>query len=496
MTVKQKLEWTLPKSRGKMWSFEEALAYLASARKFGIRPGLERMEQLLERLGNPQNAYPVIHIAGTNGKGSVSSMSAYIAAASGKKTGLFTSPYLSNFNERIRVIDGIKGLEALFLNYRSAEIPDKQFAKVMSLVAFEVEIMTTKGYEHPTEFEMITAAAFLYFAEMKCDLVILETGLGGRLDSTNLAGRKMATVITALGYDHMDRLGNTMTEIASEKAGIMLPGVPCFLYDPRDTDLSTEDAEAALAVVTAKAEELGCPLTLVSQQDIQIISSFVTGQSFLYKNQGPYHIQLAGDYQAQNASLAIAACASFTSLSKIEDGIALAKWPGRLECLSQSPFILIDGAHNLQGVKALNQYLKRFHSGEKLVILFGVLRDKEYDKMLDEILSTQACQIAQIICVEADFHRALPAEKLADCFAKKLTSLQPGCSYEVENLDKLATQPITLYNDKILYSKDLTKATQFAYDLAVSRQMSLISFGSLYLIGDVRPILIGYTGGL
>lgn len=496
MPLQDKIDWSWPLSKGKIWSFEEALDYLAQARRFGIRPGLDRMQQLLERLGNPQNAYPVIHIAGTNGKGSVSSMVAYIAAASGKKTGLFTSPYLSNFNERIRVIDGIKGLQASFLNARASEIPDRQFAKVMNLVAFEVEIMKNKGFEHPTEFEMITAAAFLYFAEMKCDLLVLETGLGGRLDSTNLAGKKLATVITALGYDHMDRLGNTMAEIAGEKAGIMLPGVPCFLYNPRDTDLSPEDAQAALDVVTAKAEELGCPLTLISRKDIQIISSFVTGQSFLYKEQGPYHIQLAGDYQAQNAGLAIEACATFTGRDKIEEGIALAKWPGRLESLSQSPLILLDGAHNPQGVRSLDKHLKRFHSGEKLVILFGVMRDKDYASMIDDFLASTTYQVAQIICVEVNFHRALPAEKLADCFVEKLSKLRPDHSYRAENLDKLASQPITLYNDRVLYSKDLTKATRYAYDLAVGRHLSLVAFGSLYLIGDVRPILIGYTGGL
>ncbi len=475
--------------KSKYWSFEQALEFLATARKFGIRPGLERIKQLLNMMGNPQNAYPVIHIAGTNGKGSVSSMCAFIAAASGKRTGLFTSPYLTNFNERIRIIDGTKGLQNLFQDNRSAEISDRHFSKIMALIAFEVEVLKAKGFEMPTEFEMITAAAFIYFAEMNCDIVILETGLGGRLDSTNVCSNKIVNVITALSYDHVDRLGHTMAEIACEKAGIIQENVPTILYNPHDTELLESDAIQAEQVIREKAKELNSELTIVNGENIEILSSFVSGQSFMYQNHGPYHIQLAGDYQAQNASLAIEACQHITNQMNIEKGLSMAKWAGRLECLSKNPFLLVDGAHNIQGISGLKKYLEKFFSGQKIVILFGVLKDKAHEEMISEFLKSNLYQIAQIICTQPDFPRAMPAEELANEFAEKLQQKYPKSKINLKKIDELETKQKPLYNE-ILYANDLNMATKYAFDLARRENLPLISFGSLYMIGDVRPILL------
>ncbi len=476
------------------WSFEEALDFLYGTRKFGIKPGLERIRQFMDLLGNPQNAYPVVHIAGTNGKGSISSMCAYTAAAGGKRVGLFTSPYLTHFNERIRVIDGRKGLEKIFLDPRSSEISDSDFAKIMALLAFEIEIIKAKGGESPTEFEILTAAAFVYFAEMKCDIVILETGLGGRLDSTNIAEKKIVTVISALSYDHMDKLGSTISEIAMEKAGIMRQDIPTILYNPHDTELSPEDAAAALNVIETRALELHSELTIVSRRDIEILSSFVSGQSFTYQNKGPYHIQLGGDYQSQNASLAIEACRYFSDQKTIEEALAMAKWPGRLECLSQKPFILIDGAHNYQGIVGLRKYLEKFMAGQKLIFLFGVLGDKAYPEMINHIVGSNIYKPGQIIATEPDFFRALPADQTALEFTKCLNRQAQKNKYSVNALGELESEQNPLYNDVVLYEHDLKKATAYAYQLAVRNNIPLIAFGSLYMIGDIRPELFHFMG--
>ncbi|MGB4610221.1 MAG: folylpolyglutamate synthase/dihydrofolate synthase family protein [Saccharofermentanales bacterium] len=513
MTVKiRKRKCKNNNKEGMYWSLEKSLEYLAEARKYGIRPGLVRIEQLLERLGNPQNACPVIHIAGTNGKGSISSMCAYIAANSGLRTGLFTSPYLTNFNERIRVIDGHEGIQNLYKDARSAEISDEDFAKTLMLIAYEVEIMSLKGFDRPTEFEMITAAAFVYFAEMGCDLVVLETGMGGRLDATNVVTKPIATIISALSYDHTGRLGSTMSKIAAEKAGIMRPDVPVFVYNPYDTELTETDASNVKQTLLKHAEKINAPLSIINRSDIEYQSSYLTGQTFMYKAAGPFHVQLGGDYQAQNAALAIEACRLIIKDEKlIQSGVALAKWAGRLECISQSPFIMIDGAHNKQGVYGLRQHLEKFLRDRKLVFLVGVLHDKDYKAMLDIICSSELYDIAEIICTCPDFPRALKAKNLAAEFARfynrekpevaeqnkpqnelsDKSQLKTQIKYQIRELTELESEEIPLYNEKhIWYSSDRKAATEFAYELAYKKRLALVTFGSLYLIGEVRPYLL------
>ncbi|HHT25342.1 MAG TPA: bifunctional folylpolyglutamate synthase/dihydrofolate synthase [Clostridiaceae bacterium] len=523
---------------GIYWSLEKSLEYLAEARKFGIRPGLARIEQLLERLGNPQNACPVIHIAGTNGKGSISSMCAYIAANSGLRTGLFTSPYLTNFNERIRIIDGHEGIQNLYKDARSSEISDEDFAKTLMLIAYEVEIMSVRGFDRPTEFEMITAAAFVYFAEMRCDLVVLETGMGGRLDSTNVVEEPLATIISALSYDHTGRLGSTISKIAAEKAGIMRPNVPVFVYNPYDTELTESDAAIVKQTLSEHAKNVNAPLSIVNRSDIEYQSSYLTGQTFTYKSAGPFHLQLSGDYQAQNAALAIEACRLIIKDENlIQSGISLAKWAGRLECISQAPFILIDGAHNKQGVYGLRQHLEKFLKGHKLVILAGVLHDKDYKAMLDIICSSELYDIAEIICTSPDFPRALKAKNLAVEFAKHYnqknsrtkfreesqnkfleksdidsrdnfydqlpnksqlkTQNKPRDKYQIKEITELESKEIPLYNEnRIWFTSDRKAATEFAYGLACKKRLPLVMFGSLYLLGEVRPYLLDLLEGL
>ena len=266
-----------------------------------------------------------------------------------------------------------------------------------------VEQMTAEGMEHPTEFELITAAGFWYFARQKCDLVVLETGLGGRLDSTNVIETPLACVITALGYDHMDRLGSTMREIAAEKAGIIKPGCPVFLYNPHDLDLTAKDAEDALSVVNLKCQEQGASLQLVSRTDIHVFEYNWDGQVFSDFISGLIlQTSLLGIFQPMNATLAARVCQilELASDDAIREGIALARWPARLEVMRRQPPIILDGAHNPQGCRALAATLARLLPAQPVVFLAGMLQDKDYEKMLRIMLETADYRPLAFICVK------------------------------------------------------------------------------------------------
>ena len=240
-----------------------APAFLQSANKFGIKLGLERMQALLLKLGNPEKSLHAYHIAGTNGKGSVSAYCASMLAWDGKKVGLYTSPFLERFSERIRVLDGREGLLTWEQDDTYGEIDAKRLSELSDLVESKVAELIAEGQEHPTEFELVTAVAFLYFKEQQCDAVVLETGLGGRLDSTNVIEQPAATIITALGYDHMDRLGDTLGKIAGEKGGIIKEGCPVFAIDTHQSAVEAADAEEAKQVIEDIAASKHAPLTWV-----------------------------------------------------------------------------------------------------------------------------------------------------------------------------------------------------------------------------------------
>ena len=238
---------------------------MQSALSFGIKPGLERMLELSRYLGRPEQKLRVFHLAGTNGKGSTSSYLTHILASGGYRVGWFTSPYLERFTERIRVLSGAADLAAYDRDEKAGEIGEIDFARIMSTISQAVTDMLATGQEHPTEFELITAAAMLWFAEQNCDYVVLETGLGGRLDATNICNQPEAVIITSLGYDHMDRLGTTIAEIATEKAGIFKKGTPVYAYDPAASYLSVTEQD--IVRTDEKAAELSCPLTWIGPDE-------------------------------------------------------------------------------------------------------------------------------------------------------------------------------------------------------------------------------------
>ena len=470
-------------------NFEEARLYLSSALAFGIQLGLQRMNRLMDLLDHPERQTQYIHIAGTNGKGSTAAYCASILAMSNRRVGVYTSPYLVRFTERIRILEGIAGLQELAEDETTGEIAPDEFAAIMTRVRTAVEAMLAEGsgQEHPTEFELITAAAFLYFAEKKCDLVVLETGLGGRLDSTNVIEKPLASIITALGYDHMDRLGSTLAEIAAEKAGIIKPGCPVFLYDPHDLNLSSEDAEAAFRVIQKKCAQdtIQAPLHVVHQAELVSGSYGLDGQTFIDTTSG-LHLttSLMSMIQPMNAALAVRACRalSLATDEQIQAGIAATRWPARMELLRTEPPVILDGSHNPQGCQALAASLNRLLPGKPAIFLAGILQDKDYTDMLRTMLKGVAYRPYAFICVTPDNPRALPAEALAEAVRR------------AADFEQLPSPDRSRYNslDAVMTAASPADGARFALDLAIDSGIALCAFGSLYMVGGIRNILAAW----
>lgn len=449
--------------------------------KFGSRLGLERMAGMMNLLGHPGQDIPCIHIAGTNGKGSVTTMTAGILAASGRRVGVYTSPYLHRFTERIRIIDGTKGLERLSRDEAEGEISKEETARCITEVKKAIGRITGAGGDHPTEFEIVTAAAFLHFRNMHCDFMVLETGLGGRLDSTNIIRNPLKCVITAIGLDHMDRLGNTIEEIAAEKAGIIKKGSEVVMLYPGDYS-DPVDAQKIYDVFLNKAHEMDTlPIHLTGKSDITPGRYSLNGQSFTLRifnrRSGRFRkvrirTTLLGTFQPMNCALAAAACSGLADIEDIVKGITLSRWPGRMEVLRRSrPTVILDGAHNVQGAAALRESLELFFTGKKMIFLCGVMRDKDYRTLLGTMLTSRRYSIAGIYCTKPANPRALPSADLAGCIAEILDNL-PSSGY-----NRLVD---------IFYRDDVIGITQDALSAAMSADAVLVVFGSLYMAGTVR----------
>lgn len=461
-------------------NFEEARSWLTSSLAFGIQMGLHRMNRLMDLLGHPEKDLHCIHIAGTNGKGSVSSYCAAILAAAGHRTGVFTSPYLERLTERIRVIEGLPGLQQLQADETAGEIEPDAFAEALSQIHPAVSRMLAEGYEHPTEFEILTAAGFLYFADQNCDVVVLETGLGGRLDSTNIISQPLACLITALGFDHMDRLGDTMAEIAAEKAGIIKSGSPVFLYNPHDLELTAEQADDAEQAIRHRCLETGSPLCKISQIEIEKIAYSWDGQTFSDRKTGlMLQTSLLGLFQPMNAAMAARVCLSLglADAKAVSLGLSVARWPARLEVLRREPPVLLDGAHNLQGCQALAAALSKLLPGQPVIFLTGMLQDKDYHAMLRAVLDQPGYRPAAVFCVKPDSPRALQATELATAAAKVMTQLHIPLNSGYNVLDAI-------------HAIDSPgEGARQAFQLATKTGTALCAFGSLYMAGSIRGIL-------
>ena len=368
--------------------YKEALAYINGVEFFGSKPGLTRIRELLERLGDPQKKLRFIHIAGTNGKGSCAAMTASILKAAGYKTGLYTSPYLYRFNERMQI--------------NGRQIEDDALAEIVSRVRPAAEAMA----DHPTEFELMTAAALLWYAQETCDVVVLEVGLGGRFDATNIIGAPEAAVIMNIGLDHTAVLGDTLEQIAFEKAGIIKPGTDAVLF---------EQGEEATGVVRRRCEELGVPLHIADFS--QLVSEFdsLYGQSFTYRGQ-PYALPLLGAHQLKNAAVVLELVEVLRKKGwkleqgDVEHGLYAVSWPGRFELVSDEPYFVVDGGHNPQCAETVRDNLLHYFPDKRRILLLGVLRDKDYPG-LTAILDAAA---DEYVCITPASARALPAEELAE----------------------------------------------------------------------------------
>lgn len=413
--------------------------------RFGSVLGLERMNILLKKLGNPQDDLKVIHVAGTNGKGSICRYVYEVLQAAGYQTGLYTSPYIEVFNERIE--------------FNGAYISDEDLNRCTEIVLAKSEEMVKEGDESPTEFEVVTAIAFLYFKEQKADYVVLEVGLGGRGDSTNVVKNPLACIIASISLDHTDRLGNTIPEIAFEKAGIIKEGCPV---------ISSTDREDAKAVFSKRAAELGAPFYDAQQLSCKICEQTLEGYCFETEILGQKYdieISMLGKHQTQNALAALYALAllneqgSITvTMEAVKQGFKRAKQIGRFEILKRNPFVIIDGAHNPDGSKALREAVNLHFEGKKILMTVGILQDKDVDEVLDNFLAITN----DFVVTEPDNPRKLAAAQLA-----KMITAKGGNCIIIESPEDAAEYARQRYED---------------YDL-------LLFAGSLYLIGEIRGYL-------
>lgn len=435
----------------------DPIAYINTPHWQASRLGLERIRELLERLGRPQDRLKFVHVAGANGKGSICAYLASILSAAGHRTGMFTSPYIERFEERIRV-DG-------------AMISPDELRDVTLAVREHAEAMAEETGDHPTEFELMTAVALEHFARCGCDIVVLEVGLGGRLDSTNVIDAPEACVIARIGLDHTALLGNTLAAIAGEKAGIIKEGSAVVSW-PQEPE--------AMAVIEHAAAEHGCELRVpdfaqLEEGAIRWEDGASPFRSFSYKEWADLRTGILGSYQPQNATVALEVVDVLRGRGwRIPDeavraGVAQTRWPGRFEIVEggSSPdgfAIVVDGGHNPQGARALADSLAEVFPGCKPVFVIGVLEDKDYPRMLEDVLPLGSA----FVCVTPDNPRALPAHKLARAIRWTGQDLL-GCS--------ACVNPVV--------ARDFEDAIRRARELAGPDGL-ICAFGSLYSVAALK----------
>ena len=438
-------------------TYTEALEYIHSVCWQRSRPGLSRIEALMKKLGDPQKSLRFIHVVGTNGKGSVSAMTASVLSAAGYKVGLYTSPFIVRFNERMR-IDG-------------CDISDEELARVTEYVRPFADSME----DAPTEFELITAIAFVYFKEHGCDFVVLEAGMGGRLDSTNIIDAENAavSVITGIAMDHTAFLGDTPEKIAAEKAGIIKKGVP-VIFGGAHTPVGAKQGECEVdsiscaAVIRAKAKEMGAPYIEADYTRLSNVKTDIFGADFDFENIKGLHIPLAGIYQPYNAATVLTVIEALNesganiTADAIKRGLASVSWPGRFEILCREPLIISDGGHNPEGIDAAVASAKTYFGDEKIYLLTGVMADKDYRHMARR-MEEVACRA---FTVRPDNYRALSADEYARVFESDGI---PSEGFETVREAVFAAARACRENGK-----------------------ALLCLGSLYMYGEVRAAVEEY----
>ncbi len=422
-------------------NYEDARKYIDSIARFGSKLGLENIRNLMRLLGDPQEKLKFVHVAGTNGKGSTVAFLNSVLMKAGYRTGMYTSPFVERFSERIRVY--------------GEEIGEEDFARLATKVRCAAVKMKEEGIGEPTEFEIISAIAFLYFFEQKCDICILEVGLGGRLDATNVINKPLLCMITPISYDHTEILGDTLEKIAFEKAGIIKKNSTVLVHPQEDGVLKVFEDVCRQKEAELKICKLPKGYLKADPDGVDFETYGIT-----------CHISLLGDYQINNASMAVKAaqilCEKGFDIKEedIKNGLSSAEWPARFELIRKDPCVFIDGSHNAEGMERLASSLRLYFPDRQIVFIIGILKDKDYKRMLDTILPL--AKTVYTVTVPSD--RTLKADELLS-EVKKRTAVYA----------EAVGDPITAYK----------KAIKKAGSTDV-----ICACGSLYYVGIIRSFVL------
>ncbi|MFL0194565.1 bifunctional folylpolyglutamate synthase/dihydrofolate synthase [Clostridium sp. WILCCON 0269] len=443
-------------------NYKDTLQYINNIAKFGVNLGLERTEKILELLGSPHKKIKTLHVAGTNGKGSITVMISKILMEAGFKVGMYTSPYLEEFEERIQI--------------NGENISHDDLSRVVTKVSKIVDRVLELGYDNPTEFEIITCAMFYYFWEKNVQIAVIEVGLGGRFDSTNVmipfsreyGGGVMASIIASISYDHMNILGDTLEKIAYEKAGIIKKGIPVILYP----QLKSVEKVIVKACQEKGSELIKVPLNssnLIGENKVDSRSKEYIQHIEVCTKQFNYDIKLSllGKHQLLNCAAALFAVEQLSRYDILVDKSVILKalsnvsWNGRLEVMNRNPLIVIDGAHNTQGISMLKENVRTYFKYKHMILILGILADKEVDTMVKTIVPLAE----RVIAVTPNDARGEEANKLRTIIKKYNSNCEAFDNYE--------------------------EAYRKAFSYCGEEDLLLIS-GSLYMVGDMRKIIKKY----
>jgi len=421
--------------------YKEVLTYLEAIRDYGIAPGLDTVRELCRRLGNPQNKLRYVHIAGTNGKGSVLAFISTILKCAGYRVGRYFSPALTDFREGIQIGE--------------RKIPKYEVCEGMEQIKAACGQMTAEGFAHPTLFEVNTALAFLYFRKMQCDIVVLETGMGGKEDATNIIENTLMAVITPVSMDHTQFLGKSLPEIAWQKAGIIKNG--CMVVSAKQSP--------EVKTVIERTAKVGKGILITTEQEpLRRIRSGLDKQCFDYKGYKNLEISLGGSFQIDNAVVAVEAIEALRpkgyriTETALKKGLLLTKWPGRFMAIGKNPLFIADGAHNEEAVRRLAESVEMYFTNKRIIYIMGILRDKDYEKMIAPIYR-YADQI--ITVTPPDNPRAMSAYELAVAVSR--------------------------FHPRVTAAGSLEEAVEMSYLLA-DKQDVILAFGSLSYLGRLLSI--------
>ncbi|MBS6397495.1 MAG: bifunctional folylpolyglutamate synthase/dihydrofolate synthase [Clostridiales bacterium] len=419
-------------------TYTEAKAFLEGCNQYAGEMTLEPLRELLRRLGDPQDKLRFIHIGGTNGKGSTLAFVSTILKEAGYRVGRYISPTVFGYRERIQI--------------NEAYIPKEDLARLTDRIREAGQQMLLEGLGHPTMFEAETALAFLYFAEQKCDAVVLEVGRGGLIDATNVIRRTAVTAFTSISMDHIGVLGDTLEEIAENKAGIIKEGCPVVMLRQKP------EVERLLL---GHAEKKNCPVVTADPKLAVIRRRGLISQVFDYKERSEVEISLSGEYQFANAALALEVvdelCRQGYEIPEeaVREGLRTTVWNGRFTVIAGDPYFIVDGAHNRDAARKLRESIEQYLQGHRLIFIMGVLADKEYDVVAQ---MTVPCAAEVITVTPPDNPRALPAEELAEAVA--------------------------VYQPHVQAADSISAAVEKAYELAQKDDV-ILAFGSLSYLGEL-----------